>query len=863
MKKTKRNKTVLFCLSIASMLTLVVGAPTLIHESSLGEDSNISAGTYTERAGNDFTFSGERANQSKNSVTYDFSYAEDDVYYWDQKIEDFKAPDWRQVYYDDWKYETIPTFTIRYTGSASDYEKPNFGYTWKLINNDEENRILTYEWGSTYTEASEPGIDTTNWEVISSDEGEWIQYSFDEWDWNYKYGSWDDPVRTETGNGNEREWIEWELSSKGNVEKSGELEFSPNQVDVPSKEINDDSIIEFVSTEEERKHETAPTWSFPVGYEGPNDSESWGVKDSEELTIDGLAYGWEYNLSAKFMYVDEYGNEKQYDQVFNDTFKLNKDEPTTYINLSNEDSNTITANYVIDDPMATRHTKVHWELIESENVIYEGDSNEDEFQRTFDNLDPEKEYKFKINYDYVTFEDDNGEIELKSFSDWKTISPTGNYYNNVITITDFWLSNEEENSFVANVDIDTNNNEMNNNLFVEYRFGNQVVYLDELKPGTNSVKIYNSNPTISKNINLISNIKIDSDVETTLKPEMTNMVPTYTIYLKDGEYTNHEAIINYAVDGNSDAIENLEYQLNDGDWVTINDGLSTTGEHQLYLENLIPLENYTITFRSHDKVEDVYIFSNTFKFEMDRNPSLSESSEGIKTTDSMLSFSYEVDKVEYLDDKNVYWELYDNSKQKYVQNGVQAIYSNGVNRITVEDLDPDNEYILTMNLNYKDNVYVLNLESWTDSKIVQHSETTGNIVDINTDNGEVFDIEIEGAFKYISYFNESTSEYEKINYSREDNILRVRPTNVQTSYTFIINGSISTAKTWYSSLEGTLIKDEDFIVEPDEPFKMPLWVWVLLPSLIFAILIITLISIWAYWWHKKRDQEKSKFNIWG
>ncbi len=813
-----------------------------------------------------------RKSQNSNSVTYDISYKEDNVWYWDQKKEDFVLPSWEQKTYDDWMYNETPQFGIIYEGEFDEDGNvltiPNStmeGWTtYQSITN--ETTSYTYNWINKYEKATFPKSLPKYWSYSFKDDLNlnWVQYQWDKWGWTSSAGYWKKPHRAETGLGNQSIWVDWTIYSNGILENNGKLDI----------EIYDNYSEQFVSQDFHPTFDTS-AWSFDssapyVEIPEPNDGEPMGVNGSETLKISNLALGWQYTFNAKLMYKDSNGVTKQWGSDYQDKFETNKEGPVVDVYSTPMDQNSITFGYDINDLQSSRSTPVNWSLESSTGEIIEtGINYSNNFEKTFQNLDSDIEYSFKINFQYRTLNRDDGTYDENNYDGSKS-SKTGIYYNNEVNLSEIWVSDIQSGSFVLNLNIETNNHIIDNSIDA----GWQIEYLNspsdpyniffeeytgkELNEGTNSIKIdFNYDDLTSYNLSIkpiYKGTNIISSANQQILNIGTNLKKDFSIHIINSETTNTEMNVYYELSGDLDKISSLSYKINNSNWIEISFN-KNTDEQVLSFEKLAPNTEYNFQLKGVNTYLGQEIFSNKVKFKTDVNTSINFELTPYYNSAKVNIF---IDKEKYLDNKNIYWELEEARTNKFIQNNIDEnediiINSNGTLSFTIDNLNPQTQYNLYLKFEIEENIYYEELNFETTSFKTNFNVNSSVIKKVETKDNHNFKLYYDGYFRSLKYSIDETNSWNYIDILPNDNFIEFYISeDFDDSITFVMNESLNSTWTFNKS-------EESYFNLSKNEFNLRLFLIIIFT--IFAILTLIISSLWGIWWSLKKSNSENK-NIW-
>lgn len=913
-------RTIFILLSIV-VATMFAFTFSLIRESSSNDDSNISVNSleksqsYSTYEDDISLFTVEQSSLDSNSVTYNVKYNEENVWYWDQSKDDYVAPNWSQYEYDEYYYgpevsisesETgqgpisddsyLPTFSIEYTndrtthweegddgvldeshggdeGVESDddievddpYPYPPSFNGWTRNESYNSNRIeYSYTWDYSTTEMSNfPSVNDDGWELTSTDEGEWNQYNYDHWNWTSTHGYWGDPTRTSLGTENKAIWIDWEVDSQGNIEQTGKENVNTNDEATTDKNtINDDDVVEYSATDEEQRSPEAPTVTVPE----PNDSDPHGVEADQEFTISNLSHGWEYDVSMNLMYEDEFGNEKTYG-TFDDNFILPNDEPEIITSSEVINDTTIDFSYQItDDDDSSRITPVNWELKDSTGTIIDsGSSNSNYFEKSFDNLLPGETYTFTASFDYKSAEDNDYSIESNTLSSSTSNTTLDEIDDESYTISNYWVSNIQDDSYVLNMDIYSDND-----FDIKYSDGlgfdvneQEITFAEygiEVHPGTNSIVVPT---TLDVNEGDITVSPIIND-HTTIKSSLpgskdynldTNLDSENNIFINTVDSQNNSATVYYDIEGDLTNTQSVMYKFDDQDWRNVDNEL-ITGPNTLQLNNLDQNSSHSLQMKIVNSENEV--LSNSVSFKTDSNTTIGNLE--LESTFDSVILSFDVDNYRYLiDDGLDYFEWgikYKDSKDdKFIKQGSVDINSNGRKTYTIDDLKPDTEYEVVVNVTNEDETLFLNDTITTEEEPSYGYDISNSayITNVDRQKNDSFNVEYKGQLKYISYIDENGNLVRIDDYAKISNgVVNVNAPVTDGEVTFSLNGSTAYTYTWYEEFES------DLVYKPVSEFSW-LWFWISI-SILFFIITIVIVGVWAIYWRK--TEKRTKTNIW-
>lgn len=829
--------------------------------------------------------------QSGNQVTFGYEYSQNDTWFYDQTSEDFIYWDWYQDKYDDWEYTNglTPTLSITHEqvyeidedGSqipVAPPTPPSYNNNWERdsswVNTDLE---VDYTWSPTTYKPDKVPSFSNGWVIkpgsVTNFDDNWNQIEYNHWDWKEETtaSNWSPASRVETGSVNKKAWIEWELTSEGNVENKGsesinwsyDTTISPN-IDQTKfeNELKNQYTKSYNDDDDSFNHQSSksPKINPPPN---PNDSETGDVFGTGSKTINNLSSGWDYNLSVQALYEKPNGQIVIADEL-NKDFTIERDEPQIEEIISySGDNSSITYEFNIEDSQSSRISPVRWELIDSKgNIIEKGANNSNYFKKTFTGLNYMETYTFKIDYDWISNSSDPGTYHtIEPVESVQRVNGKSEYKD--IKITDFGIDNISSTEMILTMDIDAPENFIPNYLEVGWNVDGEDFPLekDKIHNGTNTLLVVLPDDSYTKSSITIypyingGSLDCDSSSKTYYT---TNLQTPFGVQITNIDIDNTEVYFNYETYGsNSDLINSIEYQLDGKDWIQLNNE-----SNEFKIQNLESDTDYSLILKVEGKEtptgdQGIINYSPTYKFHTDGDTSLYLDPDLSYNDTSSASVAVVADNTEYFDNQEITWILQDLDNNKYIQEGTEDILSDGIIYFTIDNLNPDHSYRLFINADIEGNVFEdhIDLNTITGDKAnIDNAYITS--VDKKKD-GE-FILSYEGTAKYIEYsLTGKEGSYNKIKFdSIEDNEITIHPEEGSDIYYFRLNGSNNSLFTWY---EGN--KDTSLYV----PW-IPNYLTITLVSFFIIILFAFFAAALAFgyhYWLKKYGKNKMRINMWG
>lgn len=918
--KSKLKKSIV-SLSITSMLALSLSNSMFIHGTNSTEEfvpniSNELKSGYTHDI-NEYTI--RRVSQSDNNVRYTIDYKEDGVWYWNQEKSDYVKKKWNQYSYDDWYYgpeisigqsgddmshtgsqSYAPEFTIKYTGDRpshkvehpaipddpetpwddsvdgwtetvmDDWPNPSShafssGYSgFRMVNSwtPDSNSEYTFEWTNFNSEMNSFPKLNKHWEYVRKDEGEWNQCRYDHWDWTGN-DYWNSPDRANTGEGNKDVYVEWKISSNDHIIESGTEDIKTNDI-IETSASNFASMqskppsTEYETTDSERHSSTAPYINVPE----PDDSPWYSVDGSEDISITNLPLGWEYLFEADLMYVDKNGVEHVYEE-YTDTFSTSKTNDSSIIIdgwSDNEDSVVFT--YELIDEHNIRESDVRWTLDGDMGTHYEGTSQSNFFEQSFE-VNENESVTFSAQYDYSLSNNLDGTANVSpSAITSKTIS-TGTFYEDEIETFEIWVDNIQDDSLVFNYYISTNNNFLSEDYSMTINANEYSAYIENPKVGTNSILVplaigNEPLPTYNVSANLNNSVIGDSRDAYLLNGPLdinTNLITDFSMRLINNEYIyNTEAAINYVFNENGidKEINNIQYNLN-GEWYDLDYEVSEEIQ-TLNLYNLEDSEEYEIYFKATTDYTDY--FSNTFKFKTDRSPSIYiDEGDVANSGENSVSMTFTTDKYEYLDETEFTWGVMDMESENMLYERKDYITNNGQKTIFADGLESNHDYRMIVNAVVEDEIKMVSADVSTYNS--KNDKINNSYIEDITRSGDTYTAKYSGKLNSVQYSLDGI-EWKVISPSEvTSSTFEVTiPNDNEDGYISLrLNNQMRSQSTYYKGVDSTLIK-------PKDPFNFNWNLFIIIMVILFVALTISLASVWAWWHSNKKQQLKIEGNVW-
>ncbi len=911
--KSKHNKKIaISIISMMYMLTFSLVNSMFIHEVNpvIGYTSNISNESKETNNQEITKYTIKRNSLSGNEVSYRVDYDEDGVWYWEQQKSDYVPKKWTKYASDQWYYGPeislgstgddqwhsgqslyAPTFSIKYTGDRPSHQiyhpaieddpdtifidesedewyetvydswpNPYYAFNssiskWNMEGSWQQdyNATYTYRWNSYNSKMSSfPKLDN-DWEYVDTYSGDWNQSTYDHWNWN---GSdyWNRPDRASTGYGNKDIYVDWQIETNGVVIDSGKKDILTHDVitQTDTQFAASNPKADYGGLTESQKHSSkAPEIVVPE----PNESDWFSVTGTSYINISDLPLGWEYKFTADLMYVDKNGQVHTFDSYEDEfmTEKVYECKMDVWTESNAED--VITFGYDLYDPKNLRVSDVYWEVVTSAGVAYSGESQSNHFEESF-YLPSEPEAEFNVYYDYSLSNDINGTPSPASSSTSTIRGMPGIYYENAVTDFEVWFDNIQDDSLIFNYYLETNNNFISEDSKIDVNINGKTYNISNIKPGTTSYFIdlgaypeLDDIPTTDVNADLTYEGGHLS-ANTTLNTE-TNLIKDLSIQLLTTEYINNtEAAINYVINttGSYEDIINIQYNLN-GSWYDL-DYQDTNSEQTLELNNLKEQYVYNVQFKATTNIRDYY--SNNFKFKTDRSSSIYLEEDCSTVGEHSASFTFNVDKVTYLDERNFTWDIIDLDDDKVLYEINDTIDTNGQKTVYADKLEANHDYRFVMNASVEGKTIMLYKDIKTN---LQTNDKINNSYLYNVEKkGDEYTMNYDGKISSIQY-STNDDEWKNTSFKIEGNKVIISGIDI-TNYdhiSFAANNQMRSQTTYYQGVKSTLIKPKKEI----DYDKIVFW------SLItFIILTIIISSIWAYLHIKKNKEVKIEGNIW-
>ncbi len=777
----------------------------------------------------------------------------------DESIDD--KPEWIETVLDDWP--------APWSAFASSYS----GWIQEGVYNPNNNVEYDYYWSNFDVKISEFPKLNKDWTYTYKNEGSWNQHIYNHWEWR---GSdyWKLPDRVLTGQGNEDVYVNWEILSNDVLVDSGKQTiFTKDKVTMSNSSFaanqpKPTSDYDLTGSNEYKKHSsTPPTINVPT----PNESDWYGVEGSVYLDIDNLPIGWEYQFNADLMYKDKDGIERKYGS-FTDNFSTTKNN-TSSIDIgsysNNEDS--ISFGYRVNDPNNIRISDVQWEFEGTEGTYYSGTSQSNYFYNTFD-VKKGEAARFNVSYDYSLANDYSGKpSSVSRQTENSELVYTNEFYENKVDDFEIWVDNIQDDYFIFNYYISTNNNWLPYLTEVEIMTNTGVnKKIPNAKLGTSSFVVDTTIPEFSSLDNNEFNIKAklnfddssitpieSNDISVNTK---TNLIKDFSMTILGNEYiANTESGINYVMDFSNVSLEEIEfkYSLNNV-WYDL-EPEETNLVQNLELLNLKEDTEYELYFMARTDVRDYY--SNNFKFKTDRSSSISfneeEKNSGAGEHSAFMRF--DVDKWEYIDNPIYNWNVIDKENDRVVFEGTNTITHDGEHVLFVDGLESNHEYRIVINQEIEGEIFMLYQDVQTS---LNRNDLINNayLTDVSREKSKYI-IQFEGKVMSVQYsFDKGITWYDamfSLNYDNgEIEVYDVPLPAYNEGILFTVNNQMRSQITYYDGIENSLIIPKD----PIEINSNLLVFWILL---IFIVLTIICATTWGLLY--KREEKDSKTiegNIW-
>ncbi len=766
--------------------------------------------------------------------------------YTDESLDDQYKAAWDEVVQDDWPNPNT-AFKNGHSGWNMDgYYKPS------------TNQSYDFYWSSYNSKMSSFPKLKKNWTYTKKDEGDWNHSTYNHWNWS---GSdyWKNPHRASTGQGNKSVYVDWTIQTNGVQLNGGRKDISTKDVvtQTASSVASKQSKPSYSATDSQKHSSNAP---YTVSVPEPKDSDWFGVSGSEFISIGNLPIGNEYVFNADLKYTDKYGSERTFDS-YEDTFSTSKSNDT-FLNIwSNSDSeNVINFGYELTDKNNVRLSDIRWKVTGDMGTKYSGTSKSNHFEQSFE-VQPGEKATFEAEYDYSLMNDRNGNPVIQTSAPKSKQGATGQFYNDKVKDFEVWVDNIQDESFVFNYYLETNNNFVDPTSRIEINIAGDNYEINDVNPGTTSYLI--ETPKSSKLDNI--NEELTANLITPVSEEeakvninnQTNLVKDYSIRIIDNEYINNtEAAVNYVIDDSklTSNVTDVEYNLN-GKWHHL-DYKQTNNIQTLELLNLNPETVYNLQFKTTtDSGRDYY--SNKFKFKTDRSPSAYVKPNNVTSGEHSASMSFEIDKLEYIDNKNFTWGIFEKTKRKekllYTRDDV--LTSNGIKTIYADGLDANKEYEFVVNLEIEGETVVL---SSNVSTKLEKTDTINNayINDVSTKKGK-YNISYVGTFTSLEYSLDGVNWIETKSYKLKDGN-KIELSNVKLnddkSISFRLNNQMRSQYSYYEGMDNNLKM-------PKRHINIDWYIFAICMMILFIAATATLTSLWA-WMRHKDSKGKIEGNIW-
>lgn len=820
----------------------------------------------------------------KNDDNYDDLYAQWEIDHanwevqaqnWDDKHDEWEGrgdDDYEIDVYDSWPNPASNAFSGGY-----------YGFTQLTSYSSSSNIEYTYQWNQYNSEMKSFPDLNKHWTYTSKDEGQWNQSTYDHWNWTGNPW-WDTPDRRETGEANEKVYVDWYIESVGWSDSGSEVIDTTDVVTQTASQFaaSQDLHTELYNpTEKEKQSSTAPT----ITIDEPEDSDWFGVSGSKTFTISNLTSGWTYDVHMDLNYDDKDGvahTFKTFDEVVSFE-KTNTSSVHTWSESDNPDS--IKFGYDVDDKNHLRVSNVRWKFVSDTGREVVGESQSSHFAKTFDLVEGESSASFYAEYDYSLSTDASGRPSAPkvAYDDLSSVEP-GNYYVDLIEDFDIWVENIQQNDFVFNYYIATNNNHLPEGSKIAIQGpGGFNVEIDDIKLGTTSYLVDTTGiDPIDGDIHaqLIlppEYYSEDQDLEildsTTHINNETNLIKDYSLRVVQAEeIRDHEATIEFEMDRISKLPEeptSIQYCLND-EWYDL-EFEDTTDPQVIELENLY--DNYEYEFKIRVTSNSIDYTSNTFKFKTDRstniyvdttfdnfdNPELNDEYSSFTIGEHSASFTFEVDKYEYIDNPEFTWGIKDKETKEIVYENKEVITHNGETTLFADGLMTNHEYEFVVNIEVEGEVLLLTKNFNTlIERSLDDTLNTSFITDVEH-KSNTYTLQTEGNVQSVQYSTDDGKTWiDSTSWSINGDgkvVVRDAKTNELGKVSFMLNYQYRSQSTYYDGIETTMIV-------PKDPIEINWLLLSIILAIVFIIITITLAWLWGYKYRNNEETRKIDGNIW-